>query len=172
VKTVHLILKIKTQKKLLLVLAVLAFGIVNHPAFGQNKNCSLSADDLIHLVKANDKVDDILLQHCFVSDKSATNGAKANFTRDYKTGGNLDQDLIFTVKSGQITMITTSATTFGSYKEALKNKGFKYAGKDEYGAKCAYNNYLVYANTSKDDKGNPNYIFMPGNRYWVNISLI
>jgi len=139
------------------------FSIMANPVLGQKKDCSLSADDLIQLVKANDKtVDNILLHHCFVLDKSVNNGAKANYSRDYKAYGNLNHDLLFTVTSGIVTFITTSASSYNLYKSELQKKGFKYAGEDEQGAgsKYVYDKYMLYASTNNDGKGVPNYIFM------------
>jgi len=132
-----------------------------NPVTGQTKSCNLSANDLIKLVGASDKtVNDAMLHHCFVVDKSANNGAKANFRKDYKAGGKSYNDVLFTVTTGSVTEITTSAAAYNSYLTRMKNKGFKYAGKDDYGKKYIYGKYLLYASINNDKPGVSSYGFM------------
>ena len=80
------------MEKSLIIFAVIMFNLLCNTVIGQNKNCYLSDNDLIRLVGANDKtVNNTLLSHCFVFDKTANNGAKTNFRRNYEEDGKLNR---------------------------------------------------------------------------------
>lgn len=148
------------MKKMPMFFAVLMFLHLSFYVSAQNKNCRLSADDLIHLVGANDrKVNEILFHHCFAVDKAADNGAKANFKRDYNVQGILNHDNVFTVTTGSATLITTSEASFDSYLSALKHKGFRFVSKDDYGSRYVFDKYEVYFSLKNNKMPNPSYGF-------------
>jgi len=131
------------------------------PLSAQNKNCNLTAADLIHMVKANSKtVDNIVRRHCYVTDKSAQNHALANYRRDYKENNKSYQDQLFTVTSGVITLITSSETTYNLYLSGFKKMGFKYTGKDDGCEMYKYKKYKMCVGTSPDPNGGTDHGFM------------
>ena len=147
------------MKNTLLVAALLLFISWELPVSAQN--CNLSSNDLIHMVKANGKtVDDIVLHHCYVVDKSANNGALANYKRDYKENNKPCQDQLFTVTSGAITLITSSETTYNLYLSGLKKMGFKYTGKDDGCEMYKCNKYSLCVGASPEPKGGTDHGFM------------
>jgi len=149
------------MKNILLVAALLLFISGAHPLSAQNKNCNLTPADLISMVKADGKtVDGIVLHHCFVVDKSASNGALANYKRDYQENNKPCYDHLFTVASGVITLITSSEATYNLLLSGLKKMGFKYSGKDNGCEMYKYRHYTMCIGASPGPHGGTDHGFM------------
>ena len=149
------------MKNTLLVAALLLFILGAQPVSAQNKNCNLTAADLISMVKADGKtVDNIVRHHCFVVDMSVNNGALVNYKRDYKDNNRPCQDQLFTVTSGVITLITSSDATYNLYLSGLKKMGFTYTGKDDGCEMYKYKKYKLCVGISPDPKGGTDHGFM------------